>query len=151
LALDIVTAAVTRALKLVLGLDPVRRAPEMRALCVNDEKLLRLPDHPDAMRLLEALIHAGPEVRRKADSKLRARLKERARKEESEKHQEACTEKCGDRGPDQLPPQLQRVRQGRNHLFGCRAGGALHSWLSDLRRRRYAGWSYSTGNSNTGV
>src|SRR3989442_13958434 len=58
----IVTAAVARALELVLAGLPFRRATEMRAAGENDEQSVRLLDHPDAIGHQEALVHAQAEI-----------------------------------------------------------------------------------------
>ena len=103
-AFAVVAAAVARALELVFGGLPLRRAAQMGAARENHEDAVRLAHHPDAIGHQEALVDAQGEIGGIADMKIGIGFVQRAGKEKPQEHQEIDAEispndrprRCGD-------------------------------------------------------
>src|ERR1017187_3839101 len=87
-ALGVVTAAMARALELVLAGLPVGRASQVGADGRDHEDALGVAHHPNTVVFLKFGIDPEAEIRRVADQKFGFRLVERAREEEAQEHQE---------------------------------------------------------------
>src|SRR5215208_2323140 len=91
-ALAVVTAAVARALELILARLPVGRAAQVRAARVDDEEALAVTHHPDAVLLLPLRVHPERVVAGEADAEDARRLEDGARQEEARHRGADCEE-----------------------------------------------------------
>src|SRR5579862_4901891 len=83
-AVGIVLAAVARAVKHVLLLQPVRRATQMRAARKDHEQAAGIDHDPNAVGLQEILVDAGMKAGRRTDVENGVGLVERSREEKSQ-------------------------------------------------------------------
>ena len=78
----------------------------MGAAREDHEQTVGGADHPDALALLEAGVHADRVVRGQADTELRARLEDGARKEEAQEHQQIRRQEPARQQADQASARL---------------------------------------------
>src|ERR1700738_1697998 len=130
----VITAAMTRALKLVLARFPVRRTPQVSAARINHEQTIRCLVYPNPIKLLPLGIDPQRVVARKTNLEGAGWFSDGTRQKETHEHQEARGQKSRDAGPDNAPSDLVDWRIGN--------GLDYHRWSSPsglcrrLRRRR---------------
>src|SRR5439155_26514800 len=100
-------ATVARALELVLGGEPARRAAEMSALGEERVEALLGADDPDPLVLLELLAHlADREVARVTGLERRGRREEHAGEGGAERGDEREAREAGEDGPREAPEDV---------------------------------------------
>jgi hypothetical protein len=117
-AFAVVSAPVARTLELVFALFPVGSTAQVGAASKDGKNTFRIPNHPDAVGLLESGIDAEPEVGRIADHENGLRLEKGPGEKEPEKHQEIDAENAYDGTNNQFPPEFYYLA-GRSTLFPC--------------------------------
>jgi hypothetical protein len=96
----------TWAFEFVFGGFPIGSAAQVRAATEDYKDAVPFPNHPNAVLLLESLVHARLEIRGVPNFENGARLEKRAREEEPEEHQKIGGEKSANATPYDAPPHV---------------------------------------------
>jgi hypothetical protein len=120
-SLAVIAAAMTRALEFVLGWLPIGRAAQVRAACIDDEKLIRCAVHPNPVLLQIFLVDTERIVGWEPNLEDGRRFKEHTRQEETKERDEPCRKKSSHAAPNKsaAPPVRDGVRRSDGRYTGC--------------------------------